>query len=79
MLFDQFRVIDIDTHITEPADVWTARVSRKWGDRVPHIRNVGGVDLWFIGSETCGMPGAYSAAGHTGTFPDMRKGYHDIP
>jgi predicted TIM-barrel fold metal-dependent hydrolase len=25
------------------------------------------------------MPGAYSAAGHTGTFPDMRKGYHDIP
>jgi predicted TIM-barrel fold metal-dependent hydrolase len=79
MLFDRHRVYDIDTHITEPADVWTARVSTKWGDRVPHVRNVNGVDLWFIGDQTCGMPGAYSAAGHTGTFPDMRKSYADIP
>ncbi|HEY8120319.1 MAG TPA: amidohydrolase family protein [Myxococcota bacterium] len=79
MLFDRHRVIDVDTHITEPADVWTARVSKKWGDRIPHIRKVNGVDLWFIGDQTCGMPGAYSAAGHSGTFPDMRKGYHDIP
>jgi predicted TIM-barrel fold metal-dependent hydrolase len=46
---------------------------------VPHVKNVGGVDLWFIGSETVGMPGAYSAAGHTGTFPDMRRAYADIP
>ncbi|MBM4385244.1 MAG: amidohydrolase [Deltaproteobacteria bacterium] len=79
MLFDRYRVIDIDTHITEPAGVWTDRVSKKWGDRVPHIKNVGGVDLWFIGDQTVGMPGAYSAAGHTGTFPDMRKSYQDIP
>jgi hypothetical protein len=25
------------------------------------------------------MPGAYSAAGHTGSFPDMRKTYDEIP
>jgi predicted TIM-barrel fold metal-dependent hydrolase len=79
MLFDRYRVVDVDTHITEPAGVWTDRVSKKWGDRVPHIENVGGVDLWFIGDQTVGMPGAYSAAGHTGTFPDMRKSYQDIP
>jgi predicted TIM-barrel fold metal-dependent hydrolase len=66
VLFDRYRVVDIDTHITEPADVWTARVSRKWGDRVPHVRRVNGVDLWFIGD-------------HTGTFPNMRKSYDDIP
>ena len=79
MLFERHRVIDIDTHITEPADVWTARVSKKWGDLVPHIERVNGVDLWFIGDRSVGMPGAYSAAGHTGTFPDMRKTYQDIP
>ncbi len=79
MLFDRYRVIDIDTHITEPADVWTARVAKKWGDRVPHIRAVNGVDLWFIGDQPCGMPGAYSAAGHDGTYPDMRKSYREIP
>jgi predicted TIM-barrel fold metal-dependent hydrolase len=40
---------------------------------------VNGVDLWFVGDQPVGMPGAYSAAGHTGTFPDMRRTYEDIP
>jgi predicted TIM-barrel fold metal-dependent hydrolase len=46
---------------------------------VPHVKNVNGADLWFIGDRPVGMPGAYSAAGHTGSFPDMRKTYADIP
>ena len=78
-LFERYRVIDIDTHITEPADVWTSRLPRKWGDQVPHVKNVNGADLWFIADKPVGMPGAYSAAGHTGSFPDMRKTYADIP
>jgi predicted TIM-barrel fold metal-dependent hydrolase len=78
-LFERYRVVDIDTHITEPADVWTSRVASKWGDRVPHVKRVNGNDLWFIGDKPVGMPGAYSAAGHTGSFPDMRKTYDDIP
>ncbi len=36
-IFDRYKVIDVDTHVTEPADVWTSRVSAKWGDRVPHV------------------------------------------
>ena len=28
--FEQYKVIDVDTHITEPAGVWTDRVSSKW-------------------------------------------------
>ena len=78
-LFERYRVVDIDTHITEPADVWTGRVARKWGEQVPHVKRVNGVDLWFIGDKPVGMPGAYSAAGHDGTFPDMRKRYDEIP
>lgn len=78
-LFERYRVVDIDTHITEPADVWTSRVPAKWGEQVPHVKRVNGVDLWFIGDKPVGMPGAYSAAGHTGSFPDMRKTYEDIP
>ena len=31
-------IIDADSHVTEPPDVWTSRVSRKWGDLVPHVR-----------------------------------------
>jgi len=78
-LFSRHRVIDIDTHITEPADVFTARVSSRWGDRVPHVRKVGERDIWFISDQPVGMPGAYSMAGHTGTPPEFREGYHDIP
>jgi predicted TIM-barrel fold metal-dependent hydrolase len=78
-LFERYRVVDIDTHVTEPADVWTSRVASKWGDQVPHVKRVNGADLWFIGDQSVGMPGAYSAAGHTGTFPDMRRTYEDIP
>ncbi len=78
-IFDQFKVIDIDTHITEPADVFTARVSKKWGDRVPHIKRLGDRDIWLVGDQPIGMPGAYSMAGHTGTPPDFRKSYDDIP
>ncbi|MBW2293516.1 MAG: amidohydrolase family protein [Deltaproteobacteria bacterium] len=78
-LFERHRVIDIDTHVTEPPDVFTSRVSSKWKTQVPHVRNVEGRDLWFIGDEMIGMPGAYSMAGHDGTPPDFRLAYADIP
>lgn len=78
-IFDRHRVIDIDTHITEPADVWVDRVASKWGDQVPHIKRVAGRDLWFIGDQAVGMPGAYSAAGHSDYFPNFRSTYEEIP
>src|SRR3984893_6274644 len=31
------RVIDTDTHVTEPPDLWTSRVPRKMLDDVPHV------------------------------------------
>lgn len=30
-------VIDIDSHYTEPADLWTSRAPAKYKDRVPHV------------------------------------------
>jgi predicted TIM-barrel fold metal-dependent hydrolase len=78
-LFDRYKVIDIDTHITEPAGVWTERVSSKWGDKVPHIRQFQGRDMWFIGDQVVGGPGFYTMAGHDDTFPDVPMGYDAIP
>jgi predicted TIM-barrel fold metal-dependent hydrolase len=78
-IFDRFQVIDIDTHLTEPADTWTSRLASKWGDRIPHIEQQEGRDLWVAGGEVVGMPGAYSMAGHTGTPPDFPAGYAQIP
>jgi predicted TIM-barrel fold metal-dependent hydrolase len=58
-------VIDVDTHVIEPYDLWTSRVSvNKYGDRVPHVRtDENGIDTWYTG-ETSLMPaGALAAAG----------------
>ena len=36
---DAYRVIDTDTHVIEPYDLWTSRLDvGKWGDKVPHVR-----------------------------------------
>ena len=73
-IFDRYQVIDTDTHVSEPPDVWTARVSSKWGDLVPHVvrdPNGGPKDFWAIGGELL-MPDRPFCAGRstTGMVPD---------
>ena len=69
-LFDRFRVIDVDTHLTEPPDVWTSRLPKKYGDSIPHLERKGPKDMWFINGKAAGAPGAYTMAGHDGIFPE---------
>ncbi len=47
-VFDRIKAIDVDTHLTEPPDVWTSRVSKKWGDQVPHVVRKEGRVMWCI-------------------------------
>jgi uncharacterized protein len=47
------KIIDTDTHIIEPYDLWTSRVStQRWGDMVPHVEWSEGEqqDVWMFGS-----------------------------
>jgi predicted TIM-barrel fold metal-dependent hydrolase len=78
-LFETHRVIDVDTHITEPANVWTDRMSSKWGTLIPHIKRVRGFDVWFIGDTGVLRPGGVSMAGYNGTMPDHPLTYAEIP
>jgi hypothetical protein len=34
-VMDDIAIIDADTHLTEPHDLWTSRAPREWADRVP--------------------------------------------
>jgi predicted TIM-barrel fold metal-dependent hydrolase len=68
-LFDAFDVIDVDTHLTEPPDVWTARVPQALQDLVPHIERIEGQDVWMVDGQRIGAPGYYSMAGHDGIMP----------
>jgi predicted TIM-barrel fold metal-dependent hydrolase len=54
-------IIDVDTHVAEAADVWTARMSKKkWGDLVPEVRVADGKECWFVGSKNMGLVAASS-------------------
>ena len=78
-MLERYRAIDTDTHITEPPDVWTARVASKWGDKIPHIETRDGRDWWVVDGEPIGGPGFYTMAGWTDYTPNHPLGYSDIP
>jgi predicted TIM-barrel fold metal-dependent hydrolase len=71
-LFDRYRVIDVDTHVSEPHDLWTSRVSSKWGDLVPHVIRLPGtgIDHWAIGDALLIPTGVAAMAGYDGMLPD---------
>jgi predicted TIM-barrel fold metal-dependent hydrolase len=58
-------IIDTDTHVVEPPDLWTSRVSSKWGDLVPHVRwdAEAGEEAWFTAGQRLGAVGAAAMAG----------------
>jgi predicted TIM-barrel fold metal-dependent hydrolase len=47
-------VIDVDTHLTEPADLWTRRLPRKYADQAPHLvwDEERGRQRWQVGRHT---------------------------
>jgi predicted TIM-barrel fold metal-dependent hydrolase len=59
------KVIDTDTHLTEPADLWTARLPRKFRDEAPRVERhePSGKLRWRIGDRWCSLVGNYSIAG----------------
>ncbi|MCH8200920.1 MAG: HAD hydrolase family protein [Chloroflexi bacterium] len=56
---------DVDGHIQGPVDIWTSRVSKKWGKRVPHVRAhpETGKPVWFINEEPSISVAGLSMAG----------------
>lgn len=64
-LCERYAVADVDSHIIEPADLWTSRVSSKWGDVVPHVRfhERRQEDYWYVGERKLYGAGAFAQAG----------------
>ena len=52
------KVIDCDTHYTEPPDLWTSRAPATMKDRMPYMKTINGQSLWFVeGDRPWGMVG----------------------
>jgi predicted TIM-barrel fold metal-dependent hydrolase len=72
-----YQIIDSDTHITEPPDVWTSRVAAKFKDKVPCVRlNVDGkTESWFLGDKYLADVGHSANAGWEAPFPSHPPTY----
>ena len=53
------KVIDADTHLTEPHDMWTSRAPAKFRDRVPQVKMHEGVRSWIIDGDKSIGTGAH--------------------
>jgi predicted TIM-barrel fold metal-dependent hydrolase len=57
------KVIDSDTHYTEPHDLWTSRVSGKMKDLMPHVvRQDNGRDKWLFNGDEVLAPSGVTAS-----------------
>ena len=42
-----YRVVSSDSHIVEPPDIWTERMPKKFGDRIPRLVHEEHGDWWY--------------------------------
>jgi uncharacterized protein len=47
-LFQGIKIVDCDTHFTEPPDLWTANAPAGLKDKMPHVERIDGIDRWMI-------------------------------
>jgi uncharacterized protein len=77
---DSIRIIDSDTHVIEPYDLWTSRVSvKRWGDMVPHVRWDEELqeDYWFFGDVPIHAGASSAMAGWHEPAPDHPRRLED--
>ncbi len=74
-------VIDSDTHITEPPDLFSSRLPAKFKDRAPTIRrNDQGSDEWVVGNLSPITPVGHTAtAGWREPFPSAPSTFDECP
>ena len=56
-LFEGIKIVDCDTHFTEPADLWTSHAPAGMKDKMPHVQRIDGADQWFVGDKHFGSIG----------------------
>jgi predicted TIM-barrel fold metal-dependent hydrolase len=87
---DGLKVIDADTHITEPHDLWTSHAPAAYRDRVPQVHDVDGTAMWTVDGLVLQRASASSVIRRDGsrcrgtdfiswTFADAHPAAYDVP
>jgi predicted TIM-barrel fold metal-dependent hydrolase len=69
----EITVIDCDSHLIEPPDLWTSRVSAKYHDDVPHVVYDEKTQrrMWHLGKYTLGSESDGGHAGWEESYPSL--------
>ena len=43
-----YPIIDCDSHVNEPPDLWMKRISKKFKERTPRVEHTDKGDLWLF-------------------------------
>lgn len=74
----EYTIIDVDTHVTETADLWTSRVPARMREAVPQVRkDARGRYLWYLGDKVIAKVGLSATAG-VGSMKHPPNGYDDM-
>jgi predicted TIM-barrel fold metal-dependent hydrolase len=73
-------IIDMDAHVTEPGDLWTSRMPKKWVDDAPQLRwsESAGEDIWMMGDIPVSAAGQFSVAGWPEYIPSRPHTHAEI-
>jgi uncharacterized protein len=77
---DRIPVIDTDSHISEPADLWLSRLPRRWANLAPRIVHTDrpSGDMWVLGDyELCPVWG-FAVAGWKNAFPSHPRVIEEV-
>ena len=60
-VFGGRKVIDVDTHLVEPFDLWSSRAPAAMRERLPRVKMIDGVRSWVIDEDKILSKGAVPA------------------
>ena len=75
------KVIDADTHLTEPHDLWTSRAPASLKERVPQVKHINGKRSWVIDGDVVIGEGANPSSTidtHGNKWPGLEFLTHSI-
>ena len=73
-----YTIIDVDTHVTESADLWTSRVPTHMRDAVPHlVQDQRGRHTWYLQGKPVARLGLSATAG-VGDMKNPPDHYRDM-
>ncbi len=78
-LAERIPIVDTDSHVSEPPDLWTSRMPARWADTAPHIEvDDRGVEVWVVGDTALGGAWRNSLAGWRDYLPSVPTRQADV-